>query len=168
MSPTEKYSMAKKLDAWQLKYFSAGMSKLEGLIENRVGYILVYIGNAMGGSLKYFDIKDDIYNIYKCDVLKINADWYGEPLNWGTLLFPDGTNICISREFPTRFLFEDFEEEVDRAIEYTKKAVGEKEANRLEENVRKEKLSKLLKKLEAIISSLSDEKLDSIMKVIED
>ncbi len=136
--------------------------KLTEDIHDRIKYILDYIGTKMDGHLQRYDImEDDVLDLFDHKELVLETDWHVSPsLNKGHLYFEDGRTLSIQDNIFVNFLFEDFEDEVDKAIEYTKKVENELREKGEGRKRREDKIQECHNVLNKILNNLNDENIE--------
>lgn len=140
----------------------------ENKIANRVSYIIRTIAKIFGGKIEWWDWKNgggEVNGHFEFSMLngkefQLDGSKKGGEMDWVSTL-KEGEWEFTWLAFPTRFIWEDFEDEVRNGIEKFKES---ERINAEKEKLRKqEKLSKKQQLLESAKSKLTKEELKALM-----
>lgn len=155
MKPLTKSQQNKILSLLSLK------AEVEGFVMDRVDYIIEKIADTFDSEVKWWSFPcsseyhsmGNFYDAYNDDCFQFEGE-FKRSHSW-TIILDDGEEYDLNNEFPTRWLYENFEEELING----KKELEQKIAKQKEDKVKKTLLKNSTKKklLESAKSKLTEE-----------
>lgn len=146
------------------------VGRIEDEIVNRISYVWYTINNAFGNEVDtwYFDDagEGEVGNLDIDDsfVSSIQTDYKKKSTGDMAILLKDGSEFGFYSEFPTRWLFEDFEQElIEGKKKYEEQEVARKEAEKIK---RQRQKAKTLVLADQAKLKLSKEELAALKKIL--